>query len=109
MTQNNYQLLPSSEIKKTCQACLSPYKVYKMKYNKLYVSCVINDSHSVVIYFNNGRTMTIPYTHIKSIETRKYFNTAIVLANSKIILTGWKSKSLFRHLKQCLINQMNTS
>ena len=109
MRQNNYQLLPCSEIKKTCQACLSLYKVYEMKFNKLDVKCVINDNRSVVIYFNNGRTMTIPYTHIKSIESRKYFNTTIVLANSKIIVTGWKSKSLFRHLRQCLINQMNIS
>jgi len=103
---HGYDPLPSCEMKTTCEACLSRYPVYNMKWNKQKLKCIVNDTRSVVFYTKCGQPVRLLYKDIKRIEMRRWMKMVIVLHDKEIILCGWRSKSMFYHLKRCFTNQM---
>lgn len=104
-----YDPLPPYEIKTVCEACLTRYRVYHMKWNKQKLKCIVNDNRSVVFYTENGQPVRLLYKDIKRIEFRRWMKIAIILNDKEMVLHGWRSKSLFNHLKRCFTNQMISS
>lgn len=104
-----YDPLPQCPVKTKCEACLSPYKMYNMKWNKQKLKCVVNDTRSVIFYVNNGQPVRLLYSDIKRIEMRRWMKIVIVLHNKEIILSGYRRKSMFYHLKQCFVDQLINS
>ena len=101
-----YSALAIYDIKEVCETCLSNYKQFNMKWNGNKVKCIVNDSRSVVFYSKNGTSMRLLYKDIQRIELRGWFKLVFVLSNNEIVISGFRRKSMFNHLKNCLNNQM---
>ena len=101
-----YSALAVYDVKEICESCLSNYKQFDMKWNGKKVMCIVNDSRSVVFYSKNGTSMRLLYKDIQRIEMRCWFKLVFVLSNREIVISGFRRKSMFNHLKKCLINQM---
>lgn len=99
---------PLSMYEKTviCETCLTEYKQYNMKWNNYKIKCIVNDSRNVVLYTKMTAPLRIPYKDIKRIELRKCMKLAFVLTNKEILISGFRRKSVFNHLKRCLLNQV---
>lgn len=106
---SNYQRLPcliTAYDKKThCEQCYTPYKVYKGKFQKTKVSCVLNENRAVVLYFKNSPPMRLLYQDIKRIEKRGCRQFVLVLRNDEIVIKSYRRKSMFNHLRHCLLSQ----
>ena len=101
-----YASLAIYDVKEICETCLSNYRQFHMKGNGHKIKCIVNDSRSVVFYPKNGATMRLLYADIKRIELRGWFKLVFVLSNREIVVSGFRRKSMFKHLKKCLNNQM---
>lgn len=101
-----YSALAIYDIKEICETCLSNYRQFHMKWNGKKVMCIVNDSRSVVFYPKNGSPMRLLYKDIQRIELRGWFKMVFVLSNREIVISGFRRKSMFKHLKECLNNQM---
>lgn len=101
-----YSALSVYDMKEVCESCLSNYKQFKMKYNKTKVKCIVNDSRSVVFYTRTGLPVRLLYQDIKRIEMRSWMKLVFVLSNREIVISGFRRKSMFNHLKKCMQNQM---
>lgn len=103
---SRYSALAVYHVKEICETCLSNYRQFHMKWNGHKIKCIVNDSRSVVFYPKNGSTMRLLYKDIKRIELRSWFKLVFVLSNREIVISGFRRKSMFNHLKKCLQNQM---
>lgn len=104
-----YDPLPQYPVKTVCEACLTPYKIYNMKWNKKHIKCIVNDTRSIVFYIKDGQPVRLLYKDIKRIEMRRWMKIVLVLHNKEIVLSGYRRKSMFNHIKQCFIEQINYS
>ena len=103
---NNYSALNVYDLKEVCENCLCKYKQYSMTWNNKTVKCVVNDNRSVVFYTKHGQPMRLLYKDIKRVELRPCMKLVFILHNSEIVVSGFKRKSMFNHLKRCLENQL---
>ena len=101
-----YSALDVYDVKEICETCLSNYKQFHMKWNGHKVKCVVNDSRSVVFYSKMGAPMRLLYKDIKRIEMRSWMKLVFIIHNREIVISGFRRKSMFNHLKKCLNNQM---
>ena len=103
---DNYSILSVYDVKEVCSNCLFNYKVYNMTLNNQKIKVVVNDSQSVVFYCNRGKTIRLLYKDIQQIELRSCWKVAFILRDSDMIVSGFRCKSMFKQLKQCLKNQL---
>ena len=106
---SNYQrlscLITAYDKKNHCELCYAPYKVYKGKFQNTKVCCVLNDNRAVVLYFKNSPPIRLLYQDIKRIEKRGCRQLVLVLRDNEIVINSYKRKSMFNHLRHCLLSQ----
>lgn len=101
-----YSALSLHDVKEVCETCMTRYKVYNMSWNKNKIKVVVNDARSVVFYMKSGQALRLLYKDIMRVELRSCRKIAFVLSDKDIVISGFRSKSMFKQLRESLNNQL---
>ena len=106
MPNHGYSRLYELESNHICEECLIKLTSYSIKWNNKTFKCIPNNCRAVTLYSKTSPPINFNYSDIKRIEMRPWMKTVLVLADSEIILSGFRRKSIFKVIKDCFTRQL---